>query len=194
VGDVVLLSESAVLSDILNSDTIRDDPSVLSALNVNVPVELGEAPLLAQHNLLSSRELELGTAKSLNDVLIVRVLGADRDNDLPDVDTSSHLHRLTIRSTHTGGETIGSGAGKHLVLTNDVERVSASADVVAFLARGLDQILVASDTGSLKSAGSKLLLLIGHKVGDERESIDRSSLGSTVIDTNLGVGDTTAKA
>lgn len=193
-GDVVLLSQAAVLWDVLDVNAIRDDPALLAASHVHLTVELGEAPLVGSHDLLTSRELKLGTAQSLDDVRSVGVLGTHRNDDLADGDTGSHLHGLAVRASHTRGETIGTSAGKHLVLTDDVERVGTSADVVAFLASGLGQVLVAGHTGSLQGAGGQLLLLVGHQVGDEGELVDRDLLGSAVIDSNLGVGDTSAES
>lgn len=74
-----------------------------------------------------------------------------------------------------------------------MERVSTASDVVTFFAGGLHEVLVAGNASSLKSAGGQLLLLVGDKVGNERELIDVGLLGSAVIDSDLGVGDTTAE-
>lgn len=160
MGDEVLSGDWTVLSDVLNRSTVWADPALLSADSVDITVELGEAPLGGLHDLLTSRELELGTTKSLNDVRSVGVLGTDRENNLTDLDTGSHLHWLTVGTSHTGGETIGSGTGKHLVLTNDVERVSTATDVVTLLTSVLDEVLVTGDTSGLKSTGGNLLLLV----------------------------------
>ena len=192
--DVVLLRNSAVLSNILHTAAIRSDPALLASLDVVLTIELGEAPLVGLHDFLTSGEFELSTAECLNNVVSVDILGTHRHDDLTNRDTGSHLHGLTVGVTHTGGQTIGSGAGKHLVLTNDVVRVSASSDVVTFLAGVLDKVLVAGHTGSFKGASGQLLLLVRHKVGNEGEHIDVSLLGSTVINSDLGIGDTSAES
>lgn len=193
MGDTVLLGEGAVLPDVFHSDTIVKDPTLLASSNVYISVEFSEAPLVGSHDLLTSGKLELGTAKSLDNVGGVGILGSHGDDRVTDGDTGSHFHGLTVRTTHTGGQTICAGAGKHLVLTDDVVRVAAGADVVTLLAGGLDQILVASNTGCLQGAGSQLLFLIRDKVGNEREEIDRGSLCTAVKDSDLGIGDTTAE-
>jgi hypothetical protein len=194
VSHEVLLRDRTVLGNVLHGSTVGSDPALLAASDVVLTVKLGETPLVGLHDLLSSGEFELGTAKSLNDVVGVGILGADRHDDLADGDTGSHLHGLTVGVTHTGGQTIGSGAGKHLVLADNVVRVSASSDVVTLLAGGLGQVLVASHTGGLKGASSQLLLLVGHKVSNEGEDIDIGLLGTAIVDSDLGVGDTSAES
>jgi hypothetical protein len=189
---VVLCGQSAVLGDVLDVDTIRDNPALLSASYVVLTVEFGEPPLQRSHDLLSAGELELGSAEGLDDVGSVGVLGSHGEDDLANADTGSHLHGLAVRASHTTGQTICTSAGQHLVLTNDVERVGSAADVVAFLAGGLGQVLVAGHTGSLQRAGGQLLLLVGHQVGDEGELVDRDLLGSTIKDSDLCIGNTSA--
>jgi len=181
-----------VLRSVLNCDTVLLDPAFLASTSIGGAIPLSESPLVGAHDLLPSRELELGAAQGLDHVVSVNVTRADRHDDLADGHTGSHLHGLTVRATHTGGESIGSGAGKHLVLTDNVERVRTGADVVTFFASGLRHVLVARHTGSLKGASRKLLLLVRHQVGNERESIDGGLLGSAIEDSDLGIRDTTA--
>jgi len=183
-----------VLGNVLDGGAVRSDPALLASSDIVLAVKLGEAPLVGLHDFLSSGEFELGTAKSLNHVGSVGILRADRHDDLTNGDTGSHLHGLTVGVSHTGGQTIGSGAGKHLVLADDVERVSAGSDVVTLLTGGLHQVLVARHTGSLKGASGQLLLLVGHQVGNEGEDIDAGLLGSAVINSDLRVGDTSAES
>lgn len=194
VSHVVLLGQSAVLGDILHSATVGSDPALLAAAHVHLAVELRETPLVGSHDLLSSGELELGTAQGLNNVVGVGVLGTHGQDDLADGDTGSHLLGLSVRVTHTGRQTIGTSARKHLILTKHVEGVGADSDVVTLLAGVLDKVLVARHTGGLESAGSQLLLLVGHKVSDEGEHIDAGSLGSAIKDPDLSIGDTSAEA
>ncbi len=183
-----------MLGNVLDGGAVGSDPALLASSDIVLAVKLGEAPLVGLHDFLSSGEFELGTAKSLNHVGSVGILRADRHDDLADGDTGSHLHGLTVGVSHTGGQTIGSGAGKHLVLADDVERVSAGSDVVTLLTGGLHQVLVARHTGSLKGASGQLLLLVGHQVGNEGEDIDVGLLGSAVINPDLSIGDTSAES
>ena len=57
---------------------------------------------------------------------------------------------MPTRKGFTGLQTICTGAGKHLVDTDDVVGVKAHADVEVILANGVDHVLVGSNTGSLK--------------------------------------------
>ena len=74
---MVLDRDSAVLWDILHGNTIGADPAILSSSDIHISVKLGESPFLTQHDLLSSGELELSTAKSLDDVLVVDIFRTD---------------------------------------------------------------------------------------------------------------------
>lgn len=181
-----------MLGHVLNIHTIIHEPSSLATLHILLAIILRESPLVGTHHLLATRELELRTTKGLNSGSSVLVLGADRKNDLADLNTCSHLHRLSVRSTHTGGQTICSGAGKHFVLTDDMERMGAAANVVRVLSTMLQHIFVASNTSGLERRGGKLFLLIRHKVNDEGEQIYAGLLGSAIKNTNFCLGNTTA--
>ena len=65
--------------------------------------------------------------------------------------------------------------------------MGTDAEVEAVLAGELGQRLVGSDTGSLKSLRGELLTLIGHKVHNKRELVDRGALGTVVVDADLRV-------
>lgn len=181
-----------MLADILDGDTVRDDPTLLSSLGILLTSELGESPLIRSHDFLSSCKLILGTTKGLDDVRGVGVLASDGHDHLSNLDTGSHLHRLAVRTSHTGGETICSGARQHLILTNDVERVATNSNVVAFLTSGLDKILIACNACGLEGASRELFLLVGDQVDNAGEVVNRVLLVATVIDANLGVWYTTA--
>jgi hypothetical protein len=186
------LFEPTVVVVDLDNVSIGAELSILTAHDIFLAGELGEPPLGGLQNLLASSELELSTAKGLHDVVSVGVLSANRNQNLADRHTGSSADGLTVRVTHTGTEAISSGARKHLVSAEDVEGVGAHADVVGVLSDGLGQMLVDGNTGSLKSLGGDLLLLVAHHVADEGEEIDSSLLGSNIEDTDLGVWHSTA--
>jgi len=122
----------------------------------------------------------------------VVVLTADRHDHLADLYTSSHFHGLSVRPTHTGGETICSGARQHLILTYDVERMASDSNVVALLAGGLDQVFVACNARCLECASRELLLLIGYQVDNARKVVNRVLLVAAIVDSDLGVWYTSA--
>lgn len=62
-----------------------------------------------------------------------------------------------------------------------------------FLSGRLDEVLVGADTGSFKSLGAQLLVLVGNEVNAEREVIDGRTLSAKIEDTDLRVGDTTVE-
>jgi hypothetical protein len=53
--------------------------------------------------------------------------------------------------------------------------------------------LVGANTGSLKSLGTQLLILVGDQVDAERELVDVGTLTTEIKDTNLWVWDTTVE-
>lgn len=191
---MVPLGQKTVFGNVLHGRTICSNPAFLSALCIHFTVELGETPLVGAHDLLSSRELELCSSKSFDHVKSIGVLGAHREDDLTNSNAGSHFHGFAVRPTHTGRKSIGTGAGKHLILSDNVERVSSATNVVTFFAGGLCQVLVASDASGFECASGQLFLLIGNQVSNERELIDVSLLSSAIINPDLCIRNTTAKA
>jgi hypothetical protein len=89
-------------------------------------------------------------AESLGSSILTLEGSTDREHDLVDLHTGRKTVRLTVCTTHTCLQTICTSAGKHLVDTDDVERMKANANVEVILANRVDHVLVSSDTGSLK--------------------------------------------
>jgi hypothetical protein len=58
-------------------------------------------------------------------------------------------------------QTIGAGAGKHLVDPDDVEGVHADAQMEGVLAGGLGDIFVGADAGCFEGLGGQLLVFVG---------------------------------
>ena len=65
---------------------------------------------------------------------------SDAQNDLTNVDTGDGAVGFAESTTHTGLESIGSGARQHLVDTDDVVRVGAHAEMETFLSCDLDEV------------------------------------------------------
>merc|ERR1719322_1758569 len=61
--------------------------SVRLLLSVLLTVPLGEAPVLAHEDLLTSGELELGSSQGLDNLILELVIRSDRDQDLTNLDT-----------------------------------------------------------------------------------------------------------
>lgn len=73
-----------------------------------------------------------------------------------------------------------------------MERVNPDPEVEGILSCRLGHVLVASDTGSLKSLTGDILLLPRDKVHTVRELINSLPLHSNIIDPDLGVRYTAA--
>lgn len=177
----------------LDVSTIDLDVSALALLDVLLATEVGETPVLGHDDFLSARELVLGAAQSLDGVGQVGVTGSDAEQDLTNLDTGNETIGLSVSTSHTGLETIGSGARQlhdisiffqtksgefayHLVDTDNVVRVCAHTHVETVLTTCLDHVLVRADTGSLKRLGAQLLEFVGDEMYASRELIGRRAL------------------
>lgn len=135
--------------DVLEVATVLEDTVRLLGLGVLLAVHVGETPLLGDDDLLATSELVTRSAQSLENDGLVAVTSAHREQDLANVDTGNGVVGLTISTTHTGLEPIGTSARKHLVDTDNVEGVHTDTQVERVLTRGLGDVLVGTDTGSL---------------------------------------------
>lgn len=122
-----------------------------------------------------------------------RVTSADAHDDLTNVDTGDGAVGLAPGTTHTSLQSIGTGARQHLVDADDVVRVGTDAEMEAFLAGNLDEVLVGANTGGLEGLRAQLLQLVRHHVDAQREVIDGGALAAKIEDADLGVGDTTVE-
>lgn len=118
------------------------------------------------------------------------VTSPDGHDDLTNVDTGNSAVGLTPGTTHTSLQSIGTSARQHLVDTDDVVRVDTDTEMERLLSTDLDEVLVGANTGSLKSLGAQLLVLVGHHVDAEGEVVDIGLLASQIEDPDLGVRDT----
>ena len=84
-------------------------------------------------------------------------------------------------------QTICTGAGKHLVDTDNVERMQANAQVEVVLSDRVDHVLVGGNTSSLKRLGGDLLLLKREEVNAGREHIAANLLFADIVNLDLGV-------
>lgn len=209
-GHLEVLDEVALGLEELDVGTVVDDLLLgLEGLVVG-SVERGEAPLLGDNDLLSSRELVSRSSEGLNDDVLVRVSASDRHDDLT-ADDSQHLSgtslhdveaknshvdsgdtavRLAPSASHTLLQPIGTSAGQHLVDSDNVEGVNSDTHVERLLAGRLHNVLVGANSGRLESLRRQLLVLVRHQVAAEGEVVNGRLLSAKVIDSDLGIGDT----
>lgn len=177
----------AVVVHVLQVAAVTHDTVVVAGLQVLGLVHVGEAPLLADNDLLATGELVSRSSESLQHDGTVVLSGSDGQEDLADVNTSDSVVWLTVGTTHTSLQPIGTSAGQHLVDTDDVEGVNSDSEVEGVLTGGLGDVLVGANTGSLKSFRGDLLVLVTDHVRAEGEVVYRGLLTSEVIDADLSV-------
>jgi hypothetical protein len=188
-----VLLDLTMATEELNVGTILAELALLAELNVVLTANGGEAPVLGDNDLLAAGELVHGAAESLQSGGAVGVTGTDRQNDLADVDTGDETLGLSVGTTHTGLQTIGTSARQHLVDTDDVEGVDTDTEVETFLTGDLHEVLVGANTGGFESLGGQLLVLVGDQVDTGGEVVHVGLLTTKIEDTNLRVGNTTVE-
>ena len=155
---------------------------------------LGEAVFTGDEHLLAARELELGTTEGFLGVGNILSLCSDGDEDGANVDTSRFTESLSVGVTHTGLKSISTGAGEHLVDTDDVPRMDSDSNVETFFTSVDLHVLVSSNTGSFEGLRGDLFLLVGDHMDTSGEHIPVALLLSTVVHSDLGVRHTTVEA
>merc|ERR1719272_1493347 len=172
-----------VLSEDLNVATVTLDGSDLgesSEFRVN---DGGESVFTGDEHGLSSRELTLGASEGFTSVGDILGLNSDGDED-----------GSTVSSSHTGLKSISTGAGKHLVDADNVPGMGSDSHVEGFLTALGNHVLVSGNTGGLKGLGGELLLLSGNEMDTSGEFFPAPLLHTTVVHTELGVGDTSVES
>ena len=141
VGEALhVLLQAALVAEELDVGTVHLDLALLAQADVLLTAERSEAPVLRDDDLLATGELVHGAAESLDGGGAVDVTRPDGEEDLADVDTGNETVGLTESTTHTGLQSIGTGARQHFVDTDDVVGVGADAEVETFLTGDLDEV------------------------------------------------------
>ena len=183
-----------MLSEDLNVATVTLDGSDLgesSEFRVN---DGGESVFTGDENGLSSRELTLGASEGFTSEGDILGLNSDGDEDGSDVDSAGLEEGFTVSSSHTGLKSISTGAGKHLVDADNVPGMGSDSHVEGFLTALGNHVLVSGNTGGLKGLGGELLLLSGNEMDTSGEFFPAPLLHTTVVHTELGVGDTSVES
>ena len=186
--------QGSLFSENLDTDTITLDLAGLEeSLEIRVN-NFGESELPGDENGLSAGELELRATEGLLREWHLFGGSADGDQDGSDVDTSGLEEGLSVSVTHTGLESISTGAGKHLVDADHMPSVYSNADMER-LFRGVHlHVLVSSNTRSFESLGRNLLLLTADQMDAGGELFPLRLLHTTVIHPEFWVRDTTVEA
>ncbi len=91
--------------------------------------------------LLAAGELELGPPESLDDGILVLVVGSDRHERLSDANASDETLGFAKGTPHSSLKPIGSGTRQHLVDPQNMERMDSNPDVELILGRVLHHVL-----------------------------------------------------
>jgi len=189
--DTKVRLELALGLDVLNVSAILPDEFLLLHLDIRLLINIREAPLLADDDLLASRELIPGPPQRFRNNRRVILLRPNTQQNLADIDSRHGSVGFPPSSTHTGLKPISSSAGQHLVDANDVERVDSDSEMEGILSRGLGDVFVGADTGGFESFGGELFVFVRDHVDAEREIVNRGALPAQVEDADLGVWHTT---
>jgi len=179
-----------VVVDNLDVSTIVSDLAFFLKSGVISLAELGETILAGDDDLLSTGELEFTSSESFNSMGNVLFSKSDGVEDLVDLDSGDLTGGFTEGVSHTSLKSIGTSARKHLVDSDNVPRVNSASEMEAFLTALLDQVLVGSNTSSFHGFGRDLFLFERDEVNTEGEFFDISSLFTSIIDSDSGIGDT----
>jgi hypothetical protein len=154
----------------------------------------GESVFTGDKDVLSSRELTLGASEGFTSVGDVLGFDSEGDENLSNADSAGLKVSLTPSTSHTGLESISTGAGKHLVDADNVPGMRSDSHVEGFFTALGDQVLVSGNTGGFEGLGGELLLLSRNEMDASRESLPSELLHSTVEHTELGVGYTSVES
>ena len=183
----VVLLQRTLLGQELDESTVVLDLTGISPSDVLSSVQVGETPLLGDDDLLLTWELVSGSSQTLNNDVLVGILGSDREDDLTDIDSGSQTVRLTPGTSHTLLKSICTSTRQHLVDSQDVEWVNSDSQVESISTGHLSDVLVSTDTSSFQSLRGQLLQLVRDKVDTERKLIDGSLLLTQIVDLDLGL-------
>ena len=124
----------------LNICAIDQNTTLLLELNILVTSQRCKAPVLADNDLLTARELVHRSSKCFNGGGTAGISGADREENLADVDTGDCAVWLAPGTSHTGLQSISTSAGQHLVDAHDVVWVGSDSEMETFLSGDLDKV------------------------------------------------------
>lgn len=123
---------------VLHTNPIRDKFMFIPHILVHFPRPFCETVLLGYEDLLSSRELELGTSESLYDVVEMGISPSHRHDRLAYVNPGNRPLGLTPGSPHTCLEPISSSTRQHLVDPDHVVGMNSHSHMEGFLTTELN--------------------------------------------------------
>jgi len=117
------MSKWSLVAQILHISTITYQFPLLLHFQVLIPSQLCETPILAHDNLLSTWELVLGSAERFNRICLVTIQSTDRNQYLPNANSSNNARWLSPCAAHAGLQSICASYSEHLIDANNMEWV-----------------------------------------------------------------------
>jgi len=154
----------------------------------------GETVLSGDEDSLAARELELSTTESLLSKWNFVGSGTDGHENGANVHTGRLAKSLSVSVTHTGLESISTGAGKHLVDADHMPWVHSNADMEGFFTAVDLHVLVSGNAGGFEGLRGDLLLLAGNKMDASGVLFPAGLLHTTIVHSDFGVRYTTVEA
>jgi hypothetical protein len=106
--------------------------------------------------LLSSRELVSSFMKSFKGSWNKLFFGSDGEQDLSNLDSGRFTKGFTIGSSHTRLKSIGSGAWKHFINTENMPGMHSASEMEVIFTGFFNHGFVSGNTGGFESFRSKL--------------------------------------
>jgi len=178
----------------LHVGAVRNQTSEAFPLLEIVFLESCKAPLGGHVNFLTTRKFEFGSSKCFHRRRALLFFRSDGHEHLADAATRHSSVAFTPCPAHASLKAICSRARKHFVDTNNMERVWPHPDVEKVLPRSLNHALVRSDACCFKSLARDLLFFVTYHVDRRRELIAWNLLLADLINTDLRVWHSAAKA
>jgi len=135
-----VLLNVALVSQELNICSVDQNTALLLQLDIFLTSQWRETPVLADNDLLATGKLVHGSSESLDGGGAVGISSSDGEKNLTNVDTSDCAVGLAPGTSHSSLKSIGTGAGQHLVDSDDMVWVCSDTEMETFLASDLDKI------------------------------------------------------
>ena len=176
-----------MLSDNFDTNTVWDDLLLLLESVVIRLDKVGESEFSGDEDLLSTWELELGSSQGFLGESNILNGASDGHKNLSNTDSSTLTEGFTEGTSHTLLKSISTGTRKHLVNSDNMEWMDSNSHVEIFSSNVSSHVLVASDSGRLKSLGGNLLLLVANEMDTSWELVMTCLLLTDIVNSKLWI-------
>ena len=182
-----------MFSNNLSHESIWNDLSFLLESVVIGLDDIGESVLSGDEDLLTAWELELSSSQGFTSELDILWLNSNGKKNLSDSDSGTLAEGFTESTSHTLLESICTSAGQHLVDSNNMPWMNSDSHMEMFSTDVGSHVLVASNSGGLKSFRCNLFLLVANQMDASWEIVELSLLLSNIVNSKFRVWYTSIK-